>query len=194
MTWNNPMSSYLDTVLYNKIWSRALQQSVANPRAATAVKVAPKAPFTATDFKPVQPRSVAQALVAASKGLTKEQGLALVDGLNTGLDLFEKEARKNNVAYAIAFLLAISMQTLNDKEVSDAESEALAQAVNDELAAAASFKKIAAKQKQLLYETSIVVGALIGGMAASATESSDAELKQRAKDMARQALQTFQGK
>lgn len=181
---SSALSSTIDPALAARIWARTTGKPTTTPRA----------PFTATDFKPVQPRSVAQAMVdGSSKELTREQSKALVDGLNGGLDVFEKETRKNNVAHALAFLIAISMQVVNEREVSDSESQMLAQAINDELAAAPQFKKLTPKQKQLLYETSVVVGALIGGMAAEAAESGNAQMKAQAKTMAQQALSVFQG-
>lgn len=198
VSWNNPMSSYLDTALYNRIWSRAVTQGVGAKTAKVATAevkaAAPQAALTATDFKPAGPRTIAAQLVAQSKGVTREQGLALVTGLNAGIDVFEKEARKNNVAYAMAFLIGVSVQVATETEVPDAQAEALAQAINDELAAAPVFKKATAKQKQQLYETCIVVGALIGGMAAQAAESNDEALKGQAKQMAQSALATFSGR
>ena len=185
MAWNNALPSHLDAGVYQRIWSR-----VSN----TASRPAPKAGFEKTDFKPVQPRSVAQALVSASKGVTAAQGKALVEGLNAGLDAFEQEARKHNVAYAVAFLLGVSLQVVNERVVTDADSEKLAQAVNDELAGSPQFKKLPAKQKQLLYETCIVVGALIGGRAAQGAEANDPEARAQARAMAQQALASFQGK
>lgn len=185
VTWNSPMSSWLDAATCERIWSR-----VSTPARGPA----PKAGFEKTDFKPVQPRSVAQALVSGSKGVTPAQGKALVEGLNAGLDLFEQEARKNNVAHALAFLLGVSLQVVNEKEVTDAESEKLARAVNDELAGSPRFKRLPAKEKQLLYETCIVVGALIGGMAAQGAEAKDPAVTAQAKALAQQALATFQGK
>jgi hypothetical protein len=187
ISWNNALPSYLDSAVCQRIWARTTQKP-------GGVKAAPRSPLTATDFTPAQPRSVAASLVAASKGMSKGQGQALVEGLNAGLDAFERETRKNNVAYALAFLIGVSMQTVSGREVSDAESDMLAQAINDELAASSSFKKLPVKQKQLLYETCIVVGSLIGGMAAQAEEAKDVELMQQAQMMAKTALQTFQGK
>jgi len=86
------------------------------------------------------------------------------------------------------------VQVLGEKEVPDDKVAELAQLINDELAASESFRKTTAKQRQLLYETSLVVGALIGGMAAQADEAKDPEMKRQAQAMAAQALQTFQGK
>jgi hypothetical protein len=184
--FDNPMGGWLDAATWQRIGARL------TPKPGTR-KPSPRAPLEATDFTPVQPRTAARAIVEGSK-VSKEQGQALIEGLNAGLDAFEQQARKNNVAYALAFLIGASMQTLNEKEVSDAESDMLAQAINDELAASPSFKKLKPKQKQLLYETSIVLGALIGGMAAQAAEANDPELKKQAQAMARSALQPFQSK
>jgi hypothetical protein len=195
VTWNNPMSNTLDTAIYNSMWKRATMRGLGLTPPGTVQDVPnapPRAAYTATDFKPAGPRSVAQALVAQSKGVTKEQARALVEGLNAGIDSFEKEARKNNVAYALAFLLGVSVQVLSEKDVPDDKAEELAQLINDELAASASFKKTTPKQRQIVYETSIVTGALIGGMAAQAAQANDAEMKRQAQAMAAQALATFQ--
>jgi hypothetical protein len=186
ITWDNPMGGWLDATLYKRMWARAMNKPLDKP--------APKLGLVATDFKPQQPRSVAEGIIKGSKGLGKEQGQALVEGLNAGLDAFERESRKNNVASALAFLLAVSLQTVGEKEVGDAELETLAQALNDELAASLSYRKMTPKQKQLLYETCVIVGALIGGMGAMAAEASDAAMSAQAQQLARSALAVFRGK
>ena len=186
LTWVDPLAGHLDPAVYSRIWARAVSKPPEKPT--------PKLGFEATDFKPVEPRGFARALVAQSKGLGKEHGRALVDGLNAGLDLFEKDMRKNNVAFAMAFLIGSALGAAGERDVQDAELVSLAQAVNDELAASAQFKKLPAKQKQLLYEGCIVSGALLGGMAAAGQEGNDPELKALARVLARSVLSTFRGR
>jgi hypothetical protein len=172
----------LDAELAKRIGARLIKSD--------AVKPAPRAPLTATDFKSAGPRSAAETLIASSK-VGKAQGEALVEGLNAGLDAFERETRKNNVAYALAFLLGSAKQATTDRDVSDTDTERLAQAINDELAASPAFKKLTDKQRQLLYENGIVVGALIGGLSAEAVEARDAQAKAQARQLASQALICF---
>jgi hypothetical protein len=187
MAWKGPLPGSLDKATYQRIWSRAMKTAGTKP--------APKASFALTEFKPVQPRSVAQAVVSSSSGVTKGQGKALVEGLDAGLDFFEEAPeRKNNVAQAVAFLLGNCLQLVNNREFTNADGEWLAQAVNDELAASAPFKKLPAKEKQLLYETSIVVGALIGGMAAHGFVEQDVGAQVQARAMAKLVLDLFAGK
>lgn len=187
MAWKGPLPGSLEKATYQRIWSRAMN--------APGSKPAPKSGFAATEFKSVQPRSVAQALVSSSSAVTKAQGRALVEGLNAGLDFFEEAPeRKNNVAQAVAFLLGNCLQLVNGEEFTNADGEALAQAVNDELAASPRFKKLPPKEKQLLYETSIVVGALIGGMAAHGVVENDPAAQATARAMAKQVLDLFAGK
>jgi len=179
LTWANTLPGYLDAPVYRGIWTRSQSKPAGKP-----------AGFEATDFKPAQARSVAQAMVTASK-LGERHGRALVEGLNGGLDSYEREARKNNVAFAMAFLIAVALGAAGEREVADAEMVSLAQAANDELAASPAYQKLPAKQKQLLYETCVISGALIGGMAAAALETNDAELKAQAKAYAASVLETF---
>ncbi|MBK7863442.1 MAG: hypothetical protein IPJ65_33540 [Archangiaceae bacterium] len=183
VVWNNPLAGQLDPVVTARVWARVTKPSPG--------KVAPHAELVATDFKPEGPRTGAQALLAASKTLGRGQRQALVEGLNAGLDAFEREARKNNVAAAVAFLLAVALQVANEKEVSDAESAALTQGLNDELAASAGFKRLTPKQKQALYERCVVAGSLLGGMAAQAADANDAALKKQTQEMAQTVLQEF---
>ncbi len=182
VTWSNTLPSYLEPAVYPRIWARAHSKQAGKPTG-----------FEATDFKTAQARSVAQALVGASKAVGKEHGHALVDGLNAGLDGFERDMRKNNVAFAMAFLIAVALGAAGEPDVSDAELVSLAQAVNDELAVSPSFKKLPPKQKQLLYETCVVSGALIGGMAAAGSELKDPELAALARAHAVSVLSTFRG-
>ncbi|MBL8951708.1 MAG: hypothetical protein JNK82_13080 [Myxococcaceae bacterium] len=186
LTWVDPLAGTLDPAVYPRIWARAVSKPPEKP--------APKLGFEATDFKPAQPRSWAQSLVSQSKAIGREHGRALVEGLNAALDLFEKDMRKNNVAFAMAFLIGSALGAAGERDVADAELVSLAQAVNDELAGSPQFKKLNPKQKQLLYEGCIVGGALLGGMAAAGAEANDAELKAEARLLALTVLKTFRGK
>ena len=60
--------------------------------------------------------------------------------------------------------------------------------------ASLAYRKMTPRQKQVLYETCVVVGALIGGMNTMASEANDAAMKRQAKQLALAALSTFRGK
>jgi len=74
---------------------------------------------------------------------------------------YEKQVRKNNVAYAVAFLLAASLTVQTGQQVSDEQGEQLALAINDALAGNPAFAKASASDRQKLYETCVTIGGLV---------------------------------
>ena len=114
-------------------------------------------PITATDFKPAGARIAPEQFAKSIPGLTREQIAALNTLANQFLTSFESTARKNNVANAVAALLAISLQDLTGKEVSDAESRQMIVALNNTIAANPQFVSMAPQDKQLMYETAIII-------------------------------------
>ncbi|MFO1464298.1 MAG: DUF6683 family protein [bacterium] len=137
-------------------------------------------PISATDFKSgsrVMPSTY------AAQG-PKENQAQLLQTFNGMMDAFEKEGRRNNVAYAIGFLIGASAQVHTGKEVSDTVLEKFVYDVNDILAGSPSFQTMPAAKKQELYESSVLIGAMIGGLA------SNPETKADGKALARQVLQS----
>lgn len=137
-------------------------------------------PISASDFSSGQ--RVLPAAYAA-KG-PKENQTQLLQTFNGMMDAFEKEGRKNNVAYAIGFLIGASAQVHTGKEISDTVLEKFVYDVNDILAGSPSFRALPVAKKQELYESSVLIGAMIAGMA------TDPETKADSKALARQVLQS----
>lgn len=171
------------------------QQAAATAGAAKKV-VAPKAPayakpITATDFKPAGVRNVPEQLSAAVADPKDRAGL-----VKAGREIIKTiEAtpgfRKNNLAAAMAVLLGVSVQVRHGADISDAESEAFMRGLNDVLASTPAFATLGAEQRTRTYDTFIVVGGLIAGIAQVGIETGNADLVRQAKDMAGDALAQF---
>lgn len=190
--FNNPMSSYLDTVLRGRMNQRVLERMILEKRAARGKEEAPRPapapaearrPISATDFTPGGPRIVPAMLASGATKAEREGARAALEQL---LDAYEKEARKHNVAYALAFLLGLSAQVVKGEEVPDEQAEQLARDLNDVLAEAPQFQRLPARVKQELYETSVIVGGMIAVLSSGGMEA-------QAKQLATQVLASLQG-
>jgi len=210
--FNNPLSSTLDTTILFSMQKRLTQsqllgtlpsqrgarRSASQPMAVSpqgGVPAAPPAqgqavpqvpelqhyPLTATDFAS-GPRVLPT--VYAEKG-PKENQAQLVQTFNDMIDSFEKEGRKNNDAYAIMFLIGVSAQVYTGKEISDTVLEKFAQDINDILAASPTYRTMAASKKQELYESSVLMASMIGGL------NTKPETAQDAKQLATQVLRSL---
>lgn len=206
-TWNNPMSSYLDTVIQHRIQSRMLERQIGvrygvrrrdsgpvRHAAGRTPKIStPSFPIEATDFRPTVRRLLPNVLAESTPGTNAEQKQALSNIYNLSLDAFEKEARKNNVAYALTFLLGASLQIVTGQEIPDQEAEQLAHEVNEALAAAPEFQRLSAKEKQAIYEVCVITGGFMMTLHQLAVEQRDDRLKQQAKDLAQSIVSGFLG-
>jgi len=231
-SFNNPMSSSLDTAIMNSMQRRLTQSQllgtlpsqqgrtppnlfeqyqhgmpdrpmntqpsysskpeysgqpaapVAPPTSASAPPAAPAAqhyPISASDFAS-GPRVLPAAY--AAKGPAENQA-QLLESFNGMMDAFEKEGRKNNVAYAMGFLIGASAQVHTGKEVSDTILEKFVFDLNDILAGSPSFQAMPASKKQELYESSVLMGAMIAGL------DTDPTTKATGKALAKQVLQSI---
>lgn len=203
--FNNPMSSTLDTMILHSMQRRLTERQVLGtlpsqqgyrppqqtymppqqpsmpPQQATAPippAMKPRYPIATTDFVS-GPRSLPA--VYAAKG-PQENVSQLLQTFNQMLDNFEKEGRKNNNAYAVAFLLGVSAQIDTGREIPDPVVDQLILDFNDILAASPNYMALPNQKKQELYESSVLVGGMIGLLA------TNNETKQQAKDLARQVL------
>jgi len=120
--------------------------------------------------------------VYAAKGPQENQA-QLLQTFNGMMDAFEKEARKNNVAYAIGFMIGASAQVHTGKEISDTVMEKFIYDVNDILAGSPSFRALPGAKKQELYESCILTGAMVAGLASNPQTQVDG------KALAKQVLQ-----
>lgn len=158
--FNNPMSSLADTFIRQEMDRRMLQNMLAKNHGGEPQPAATHEPYTRTDFKPGKKRLVVDQIIA---GLSQndEQRKGLATGIDQVFIAFEKVARKNNVAYALAFLIAASVSVTSGNQVSDEQSEQLAKALNDALARSPQFAKASASDRQKIYEACVTLGGLV---------------------------------
>jgi hypothetical protein len=159
--------------------------------AASGATAAPAAPFTATDFKPTGPRDAPQRLAAQlNDPATRQQVTKMAREILAAIEQ-QPAFRKNNLAYALMVFLGGSLQVLSGQEFSDAQTERLAQWINDQMVATGAVAQLSDAQRTQLYDVLLLQGGLILGIAQAGAETNNAEQVQQAKTMARDALATF---
>ena len=172
---------------------RAAQQAgrKAAPAAPAAKSVTYKYPLSATDFKPAGARNVPQQLGAAV-GNPKDRA-DFEKACREILQAIEATPgfRKNNVAAAMTVLLGVSLQVVNRGEIPGDASQELMRGLNDQVAALPVFAGLPAERRTQFYDTMVIVGGLIAGIAQSAAESNNRELAALAQQMAKDALAQF---
>jgi uncharacterized protein DUF6683 len=149
-------------------------------------------PITATDFRPVGGRIMPDEISRTSPGNTEEKELLRALG-NQFLDLFEKEARPNNVAYSFAFLVAASLQVVTGRELSDVEEDQLVSGFNDSMANTPQFASMSARDKQTLTECGVITGSMIAFLNTQGGEQNDAKMQADARELAKSVIGYFFG-
>jgi hypothetical protein len=182
----------------NGVASRAGSAGTTTPAKSSSIPAgsAPEIrqyPITATDFKPVGARILPNQIADSTPGLSSEQREGLRTLSNHYLKAFEAEARKNNIANAMAFLLAVSLQVLTGKEASDAEGEQLIEAFNNTMGATREFASITARDKQFLYESAVITGGMIALLNSQGVEQKDPAMQSEAKELSRAVVKHFLG-
>jgi hypothetical protein len=161
-TFNNPISSSLDTMILHSMQQRMLQQSIQAHQQGTAKAAKPKhVPLSKTDFKPPEKgHPVVKAFLdaAAPKADERKQFQKAIDET---FGVVEKSLRKNNVATAFGLAIGTALEIVTGKESSEQADKELIAGINDELAAAPEFAKLAPKDKQTLNDTLVLTGALM---------------------------------
>jgi hypothetical protein len=150
-------------------------------------------PITASDFKPVAARLMPDQIANSTPGLTGEQREGLRTLSNYYLTSFESEARKNNIANAMTFLLGVSILILSGKEVSDAESEQMIAAFNNTMGANPQFVSMTPRDKQILYESAVVMGGMIALLHSQGAEQKDVAMQSEAKELSLAIVKHFLG-
>lgn len=160
------------------------------PKAAPA-KVAYKYPLTATDFKPAGARNVPQQLSAAVGDPNERRQFEAA--CREILATIEKTPgfRKNNLAAAMTVLLGVSLQVVKQIEIPDAESQEFMRGLNDQLAALSAFSTMSPEKRTQVYDTMVIVGGLIAGIAQNAAETRNREMAALALQMAKDSLAQF---
>jgi len=166
------------------------KKQLAKPAARTATP-SYKFPITATDIRPGGARTVPEQL-AASIPDPKDRPpfIQMCRDIRKGIEA-EPTVRKHNLAMALTVLLGSSIQVVANRELSDAESEALMRTLNDTLGAAEGYRSMSAERRTAAYDTCLITGGLIAALAHNGKESGDATQSALARQLATQTLQTF---
>jgi hypothetical protein len=202
-TWNNPVSAMCDVMITNSIQKKMLEKSLAQKRSGNAAgqpasgsgtaapPVAPKHELSASGFTPLGGRLVPDKIADGVAGVDPAQKQQLAEVFRQTLATYEAQVPKNNVAFAMGFLIAASLQVLSGKDVSDPDFEQLVRDLNDILAETPRFRQMDAKGKQTLYEVSVITGGIVAGLYNTGVEEKDAAAQQQAKDLAKSVLDSF---
>lgn len=170
---------------------RGQSQGVLAPAAALPPVGAFKLPLSATDFKPTGKRDAPEQLAAGATEAGDRQ--QLIEAGRTILKTVEATPgfRRNNLASAMTLLLAVSLQVHYGKEFSDAQSQVIMRQFNDLLGELPALKTLSAQKRTQMYDTFVVIGGFIAGIAQQGAESGNAELTKQANAMAIDALAQF---
>jgi hypothetical protein len=189
-TFNNPMSSTLDTMIHFRAQELALQKSFAKKNGTQPASPQPASshqPYTRTDFFPVPQWLVVDAVIA-SVAQTADQRVALRRATGAVFARYERTHRRNNVAYAVAFLMRASLAVQTGRQLDDAQAEQLASTINDTYAQNPQFMELDALDRQRIYETCVTLGGLIAMFDDMGKQ--DPAWANAAKRLAKQALAT----
>ena len=181
-------------LLMDKLIAQQAGKATPSPTAqaaAPALLAAPTAPLSATDFKPSATRKAAEQIAAAvSEPAARAQMVQVCREILSTVEA-TPGFRKHNLASALTLLLAVSQQVLSGQEYSDAQTQDYMQRLNDAVVAAGYFASLNAEQRTRAYDTMVITGGLIAGIAHNGAETGNKEQIEQARSMARDALTTF---
>jgi hypothetical protein len=215
-TFNNPISASCNAIVWDKMNSRLVYRLMLKKRGYSDSQLGQmstdqmlaalggSSPAEPEAGKPAQtaatafrPASRPLLLPAMAKSLVQDRAQqdALLEIMAQGLQGYEKEAAsaglKNDVAGAMAFLIASSYYVYNDGlEPDENGTELLARALQQSLDTPA-FRQIADEDKQRFYELMIGLGTYLGVAYRQAVTDNDASLSAQLKGAAADALRGF---
>jgi len=149
-------------------------------------------PITATDFLSTPRRLLPDQMADSTSNLTREQREGVRRLFHQFLTDFEKDARRNNVANSLAFVVGVSYAVVG-ANLSEAEGEELVRDFNNRLASIQQFNAMSAQQKQLLYESLVITGGSIGFLHAEGIKENNLAMQLQAREMAKAMLKHFRG-
>lgn len=204
-----PQQALLDTMMTGAVqtaaWRnyakhRSKKGKTTSPRAgakarggtARAQKAAARA-LAMTDFRPL-PRRLLVERVSDAQGATAAQKRALARYYTRSLRLLEKQGRKNNLAFALAFLYGASLKVAKDRALPDAEFAALQGAMSEALVALPAFRRLSNRKKQEMYEAALLAGIGLAGFHEAAKEQGNADLLRQTRRGAEDVLAMFDRK
>ncbi len=184
------MQAMRASILANAARGTGDRVSVPSKAPIEVAKSAPQRPITATDFRPAGRRDVPEQLAASAAPGDREPIVSACRKVQAALES-DPGFRRNNLAYALGALLGISLQVAHGVTLSEAEGDALLQSINDALVAAPEFQRMAPEARTRLYDTALITGGLMAGIAQQGQATGNAAMRDQALAMARDALATF---
>lgn len=167
--------------------------SVQSAQRFTTQAPARQYPLTATDFLASANHLLPDALADSATGVTPEVREAMRGLYKNTLAAFEKEARKNNMANAFAFVVGVSIQIVDGKELSDDYTNKMIAYFNNRLASAPQYTAMSNQQKQALYESLVICGGVIVFLDAQGKQANNAQMQSQARDASRAVIKQFLG-
>lgn len=190
-TYNNPTSAMIGTWMNNEILNMSMRsklkqmvQKNQQGKSTTAVK---KVDYRLTDFSASR-HTVADQFIKDAQGISAQERSELLKALKEGIKAVEKELpRKNNVAYAMAGIIATSINIAKGVDVPGDEIEKLAAGFNEILGGNPEWKTTPASKKQILYESTLLNMVLM----IMENQAEDQETKDIATETAKNVLASF---
>lgn len=156
---------------------------------ASATAKPAKPNYAASDFKSTGTRLMLEQFVALAESENERRELR--KSLRDFFNGYEKEVRKNNLGYALAFFLGANMQIATEKEISDADSELLAAECHNALVSSGMLNELSNKEKQELYELLVLTTGIVSSLYQHAISAQDDALKEQAQEIAKKSLAQF---
>ena len=144
-------------------------------------------------FKAGRARILPEALAASLRGLDGKGRKAAAANFQAMLEAYEKEAPRQDVAHALDYCVGVCRQTARGSDLSSGEVQELSRHALAILLDVPEFQALSDRDRQAMYESLILTGGMVGGLAREAQESERPEALRRAQALARQVLDCFPG-
>ena len=150
-------------------------------------------PITATDFTPPGPAFVLpDQIIDSTAGLTPAQKAEMRSVFLKTLTTFEKQARKDNMANAFAFVATVSFQ-IRGRNLTEADTDTLIAHFNEALTKTPQYNALLPQQKQVLYESLIITGGIIAYLETKGKQANNLAMRTQANQLSAQVLKQFLG-
>lgn len=187
--WRSPVETYVGPALRAEIGVVLMAEAPELPDGGP-MKRRPAA-VKAVSFKAAPQRLVPEPVAARMKGLDAQGRKAAAASFRKLLDTYEQDAPKHDVAHALAFCLGTCRQVVRGKELSTPEAQDLSRRAAGLLPGLPGFAALKDRDRQAMYESLILTGGMVGGLAKQAAEQGDAGAARQAQILAGQVLALF---
>jgi hypothetical protein len=161
MSFNNPTSALIGTMIQGQMNQQAMATALKRGNAGSAAPaVARHQPISASDFKSSGQRMIVDGIVGGLTS-TPAQKAVLVGAVNQVFAAYEAKVRKDNVAYAMAFMFAAALVIDKGVALNDDQTNNLAVQLNDSIVSNPGFTNASQGDRQKVYETFVTIGSLM---------------------------------